>query len=140
MIRRPPRSTQGRSSAASDVYKRQLLDLLDRTVQRQPDADAGLRLLRHDLQRRPAHAERATLAHVFDTLIAEPDERPGNVVALHGGALCHGQQSLAVLLRRVPAVDTAYGADDDDVLALDERADGRVAQAGDVLVDVCVLR
>src|SRR5450756_2452688 len=27
MIRRPPRSTQSRSSAASDVYKRQLLDL-----------------------------------------------------------------------------------------------------------------
>src|SRR5450756_2291703 len=28
MIRRPPRSTQSRSSAASDVYKRQLLDRL----------------------------------------------------------------------------------------------------------------
>ena len=27
MIRRPPRSTQSRSSAASDVYKRQLFDL-----------------------------------------------------------------------------------------------------------------
>ena len=26
MIRRPPRSTQSRSSAASDVYKRQALD------------------------------------------------------------------------------------------------------------------
>ena len=26
MIRRPPRSTQSRSSAASDVYKRQFLD------------------------------------------------------------------------------------------------------------------
>ena len=31
MIRRPPRSTLDRSSAASDVYKRQMLD-------RQPDA------------------------------------------------------------------------------------------------------
>src|SRR5680860_183977 len=28
MIRRPPRSTQSRSSAASDVYKRQLEDLV----------------------------------------------------------------------------------------------------------------
>src|SRR5450756_2825116 len=27
MIRRPPRSTQSRSSAASDVYKRQMIDL-----------------------------------------------------------------------------------------------------------------
>ena len=29
MIRRPPRSTQSRSSAASDVYKRQLYDFAD---------------------------------------------------------------------------------------------------------------
>jgi len=28
MIRRPPRSTQSRSSAASDVYKRQIIDIL----------------------------------------------------------------------------------------------------------------
>ena len=27
MIRRPPRSTQSRSSAASDVYKRQVVDV-----------------------------------------------------------------------------------------------------------------
>ena len=32
MKRRPPRSTLDRSSAASDVYKRQLEDLLDRLV------------------------------------------------------------------------------------------------------------
>src|SRR5450756_1321944 len=30
MIRRPPRSTQSRSSAASDVYKRQMLDTVER--------------------------------------------------------------------------------------------------------------
>src|SRR5450756_2401356 len=30
MIRRPPRSTQSRSSAASDVYKRQIYDLGER--------------------------------------------------------------------------------------------------------------
>src|SRR5680860_327587 len=32
MIRRPPRSTQSRSSAASDVYKRQLIDPLRRNT------------------------------------------------------------------------------------------------------------
>src|SRR5665809_96482 len=32
MIRRPPRSTQSRSSAASDVYKRQVLLLLEQLV------------------------------------------------------------------------------------------------------------
>ena len=32
MIRRPPRSTQSRSSAASDVYKRQVLSNLSRLI------------------------------------------------------------------------------------------------------------
>eukprot|EP00831_Metopus_contortus_P015915 TRINITY_DN16625_c0_g1_i1.p3 TRINITY_DN16625_c0_g1~~TRINITY_DN16625_c0_g1_i1.p3 ORF type:complete len:117 (+),score=27.54 TRINITY_DN16625_c0_g1_i1:122-472(+) len=32
MIRRPPRSTQGVSSAASDVYKRQLVKKLNSTI------------------------------------------------------------------------------------------------------------
>src|SRR5665811_1785111 len=32
MIRRPPRSTRVRSSAASDVYKRQVEDLRDRVM------------------------------------------------------------------------------------------------------------
>ena len=34
MIRRPPRSTQSRSSAASDVYKRQRLEDVAVTLQR----------------------------------------------------------------------------------------------------------
>ena len=33
MIRRPPRSTQSRSSAASDVYKRQNLDVAERLIE-----------------------------------------------------------------------------------------------------------
>src|SRR5450756_2152794 len=39
MIRRPPRSTQSRSSAASDVYKRQ--ELGDLTVGREDDLAVG---------------------------------------------------------------------------------------------------
>ena len=35
MIRRPPRSTQGRSSAASDVYKRQVLNAYYQDKQRE---------------------------------------------------------------------------------------------------------
>ena len=45
MIRRPPRSTLDRSSAASDVYKRQALHREDREEQdlhaREPRADGG---------------------------------------------------------------------------------------------------
>ena len=33
MIRRPPRSTQGVASAASDVYKRQIVDPVDKVKQ-----------------------------------------------------------------------------------------------------------
>ena len=40
MIRRPPRSTQSRSSAASDVYKRQDLDCGDSLEPRAGGADA----------------------------------------------------------------------------------------------------
>ena len=39
MIRRPPRSTQGVSSAASDVYKRQLVDLVPGRIEER----AGIR-------------------------------------------------------------------------------------------------
>ena len=47
MIRRPPRSTQSRSSAASDVYKRQALDLVagkfkEIIAKDGPDAIAGV--------------------------------------------------------------------------------------------------
>src|SRR5680860_719368 len=36
MIRRPPRSTQSRSSAASDVYKRQTIDVLRHGIKHGP--------------------------------------------------------------------------------------------------------
>src|SRR5450756_2752057 len=47
MIRRPPRSTQSRSSAASDVYKRQLLSQVGGPV-----ADGVALLLRRHVQGR----------------------------------------------------------------------------------------
>eukprot|EP01015_Nassula_variabilis_P022328 TRINITY_DN4091_c0_g1_i3.p2 TRINITY_DN4091_c0_g1~~TRINITY_DN4091_c0_g1_i3.p2 ORF type:complete len:167 (-),score=90.93 TRINITY_DN4091_c0_g1_i3:46-546(-) len=40
MIRRPPRSTQSRSSAASDVYKRQLQSLIKEIEQIEKELDA----------------------------------------------------------------------------------------------------
>src|SRR5450756_3015860 len=36
MIRRPPRSTQSRSSAASDVYKRQLVTVRNHVITERP--------------------------------------------------------------------------------------------------------
>ena len=40
MIRRPPRSTLDRSSAASDVYKRQVIHLIEEVVSRRMGLDA----------------------------------------------------------------------------------------------------
>src|SRR5450756_439027 len=42
MIRRPPRSTQSRSSAASDVYKRQALAMSGRAVEAAGDVNTLL--------------------------------------------------------------------------------------------------
>src|SRR5665809_92163 len=61
MIRRPPRSTQSRSSAASDVYKRQPLVDGDRLTKRPGerfiaglgDVVAILAIERLDMQRQP---------------------------------------------------------------------------------------
>src|SRR5450756_1408870 len=65
MIRRPPRSTQSRSSAASDVYKRQVLGeaLLDRRGERRIEARVrALRVERADAleERREEIRERLT--------------------------------------------------------------------------------
>src|SRR5680860_1893263 len=46
MIRRPPRSTQSRSSAASDVYKRQHQEQHETVVVRDAEQDAGERVPR----------------------------------------------------------------------------------------------
>src|SRR5665811_44520 len=49
MIRRPPRSTRVRSSAASDVYKRQV----ERRARGRPAAGAGRRTLDHESREGP---------------------------------------------------------------------------------------
>ena len=50
MIRRPPRSTQSRSSAASDVYKRQslilaIIKLIEDKMNAQHDIDIGVQAI-----------------------------------------------------------------------------------------------
>src|SRR5450756_1777041 len=47
MIRRPPRSTQSRSSAASDVYKRQVQRMLGRASERRPERQVLDRVAGH---------------------------------------------------------------------------------------------
>src|SRR5450756_3256862 len=58
MIRRPPRSTQSRSSAASDVYKRQPLHRAVRGDEGDAFPHAALRAEPADVQRLGTQAER----------------------------------------------------------------------------------
>src|SRR5450756_2969496 len=87
MIRRPPRSTQSRSSAASDVYKRQVAELLGHELEAVPvvfgqavlDADDGVlgdesRVVVHHLGARQA----ATLA-LEDVLAAFEEARGSGI-------------------------------------------------------------
>src|SRR5450756_454975 len=88
MIRRPPRSTQSRSSAASDVYKRQLVD--DVVVDDEVDAARAWKLLR---QRDELLAEEA--ARLLE--VAHGVHAPGEDIE---GA---GNVELLVLARREDA-------------------------------------
>ena len=55
IIRRPPRSTQSRSSAASDVYKRQALDIGQRilAMDQRINSELSIRMLTYDGYRIP---------------------------------------------------------------------------------------
>ena len=77
MIRRPPRSTQSRSSAASDVYKRQVsIELNQRRSQYYQDFENSLRQARIELIK-SIQRKRGSKIFVFyshDTLDAQHAE------------------------------------------------------------------
>src|SRR5450756_1010810 len=90
MIRRPPRSTQSRSSAASDVYKRQdlegaALDAVDEyflELRRRVDVDLAHKDHHTDVaaERLVAHAELRPLLHARllpSSAATTPGRRPG---------------------------------------------------------------
>src|SRR5665811_238325 len=73
MIRRPPRSTRVRSSAASDVYKRQLLPL--EQLAKEPSGRMGVAIsLNQDVDH--PHEDLVQVPHVAEPALAMP-ELPG---------------------------------------------------------------
>src|SRR5450756_2703932 len=75
MIRRPPRSTQSRSSAASDVYKRQLEQHPARheLAGTLHERERGVALVEvPDARRQAQGAERPDAADAQDQLLVEP--------------------------------------------------------------------
>src|SRR5665648_658004 len=73
MIRRPPRSTLSSSSAASDVYKRQLLGLLLRTDEQHAPATGGK--IAHEVVRGVDLAERTLEVDDVDAVAFGEDVR-----------------------------------------------------------------
>src|SRR5664279_6660342 len=73
MIRRPPRSTLSSSSAASDVYKRQITDQL---IQQRPRR-LGRRLLRSFLSNYLQHGRTFPTGVGSPALLEEPDGTSG---------------------------------------------------------------
>src|SRR5450756_3115176 len=78
MIRRPPRSTQSRSSAASDVYKRQLVGPVD-----QARVDGRSRSADLATEQVGQLAEKGELVGAGDSGAAGHDDR--SVLELDGG-------------------------------------------------------
>src|SRR5665213_2446822 len=93
MIRRPPRSTQSRSSAASDVYKRQLID--ERRKKREALVDLGI-------DPYPTRFDRTAMADDLHERHAglDADVRTGEHVRLAGRVTAvrdHGKLSFVTL-------------------------------------------
>src|SRR5450756_2466463 len=70
MIRRPPRSTQSRSSAASDVYKRQLLNYEYRNKYDSGNSNQG------------EHAMEETGRKITKVLVIDDDKLIANIVRI----------------------------------------------------------
>ena len=90
---------------------------------------------REDLDRVAAHAERA--AHEVDVLalVLLGDEVGEQRALVEPVADLHLEGHRRVGLDRADTVDAGHRGDDDDVVALEQRARRRVAHAVDLLVD-----
>src|SRR5450756_1688830 len=115
MIRRPPRSTQSRSSAASDVYKRQHQDVPDVAHYGYRDTHvlADLRRVYVDVDYLRAGSE---LVHLAGHPIVEPHAHRDDQIALVDGVVRVGhavepQQPEREGMRLWKAADAQQGGD-----------------------------
>src|SRR5450756_3084065 len=78
MIRRPPRSTQSRSSAASDVYKRQALDGLKLPSNASKEWSGTKSELQRKKERLEAKVQELLKEHVQEDNQDDPPSGPGD--------------------------------------------------------------
>ena len=81
MIRRPPRSTQSRSSAASDVYKRQVPTLPEESIHAGAIADSTIDARAVFGEKLRCMAGRVTLVFHSDSALQQhlPDDMPFDI-------------------------------------------------------------
>ena len=94
---------------------------------------------REDLQRVPAHAERAAAQRRVVAVVLQVHELAQELVAVHVLALDDDLAVLVVGLRRAEAEDARHRGDDDHVAAGEQGRRRRVPQPVDLLVDRRVL-
>ena len=113
----------------------ELDDALDLVAEQRDAPGAVLQMRREQLDRVAAHAEGA--AHEVDVVapVVQGDEVGEQLVARQPLAHLHGEGHRRVGLDRADAVDARHRGDDDDVVALQQRARRGVAHAVDLLVD-----
>ena len=106
MIRRPPRSTLDRSSAASDVYKRQITvsDYMRHEVQSFFDVNPDkIRVIPNGVNTAAFDEQRERDNTVERQLYAQPDEQ----IVFHIGRLVH-EKGASVLIEAIPFVPVSY--------------------------------
>ena len=113
----------------------QALDL----VAEQQHPERGLLVGREDLQRLPAHAERAAAERRVVAVVLQRDELAQQLVAVHVVALDDHLAVRVVGLGRAEAEDAGDRGDDDHVATGEQGRRGGVAQPVDLLVDRRVL-
>ena len=108
-------------------------------VAEQQRPEGRLLVGREDLQRVPAHAERAAAQRRVVAVVLQVDELAQELVAVHVLALDDDLAVLVVGLRRAEAEDAGHRGDDDHVAASEQGRRRRVPQPVDLLVDRRVL-
>ena len=113
----------------------ELVDVLD-LVAEQVDAPGAVFVVRReDVDDVAAHAEGAAGEIGLGALVLQGDEVGDQLALVDALALLQREGHRRVGLDRADTVDARHRGDDDDVVALEQRARRRVAHAVDLLVD-----
>ena len=105
-------------------------------VAEEADAPGAVLVMgREEFDRVAAHAEHAAREVAARALVLQGDEVGDELALVDALAQFQGEGHRGVGFHRADAVDAGDGGDDDDVVALQQRARGRMAHAVDLLVD-----